>query len=86
MSEIMLENLESDLKQLIAEISGRDIGEIKPDASFWEDLGIDSIKAIEITVAIEKKYKIRIKDEQVAEITTIAKAIEVVNEALSKKK
>jgi len=85
MSEEMLKNLEADIKQLIAEISGRDVEEIKSEASLWEDLGIDSIKAIEITVAIEKKYKIRVKDEQVAEITTVAKAIEVVKEALSKK-
>jgi Acyl carrier protein len=81
----MPENLEKEMKQLIADISGRRLDELKPDANFWEDLGIDSIKAIEITVAIEKKYKIRIKDEQVPQITTIAKAIEVVKEALSKK-
>jgi Acyl carrier protein len=74
----MPENLEKEMKQLIADISGRRLDELKPDANFWEDLGIDSIKAIEITVAIEKKYKIRIKDEQVPQITTIAKAIEVV--------
>lgn len=80
-----LESLEQEMKELIAEISGRDVEEIKPEANFWEDLGIDSIKAIEITVAIEKKYKIRVKDEQVAEITTVAKAIEVVKEALEKK-
>ncbi len=81
----MPENLEKEMKQLIADISGRRIEELKLDASFLEDLGIDSIKAIESTVAIEKKYKIRIKDEQVPQITTIAKAIEVVREALSKK-
>lgn len=78
-------SLEQSLKQLIADVSGRSIEELKPEANFWDDLGIDSIKAIEITVAIEKKYKIRVKDEQIPEITTIAKAIKVVKEALSKK-
>lgn len=81
----MSENLEQELKQLIAEVSGREVEEIKTEANFLDDLGIDSIKAIEITVAIEKKYKVRVKDEQVAEITTVAKAIEVVKEALEKK-
>lgn len=84
MSEDLSANLEQDMKELIAKISGHDMEELKPDAHFWEDLGIDSIKAIEITVAIEKKYKIRIKDEQIPQITTIAKAIEVVREALQK--
>ncbi len=79
------ETLETEIRELIAEISGREVEEIKSEANLWDDLGIDSIKAIEITVAIEKKYKIRVKDEQVAEITTVVKAIEVVKEALEKK-
>ena len=77
--------LAKEMCQLIADVSGRDAEEITPEANFWEDLGIDSIKAIEITVAIEKKYTIRVKDEQVPQITTVAKAIEVVKEALAGK-
>ena len=78
------ETIEREMKELISGISGLDIKEIKSEASFEQDLNIDSIKAIEITVAIEKKYKIRIKDEQVAQITTVAKAMEVVKEALGR--
>jgi len=78
------ETLGQEIREMIAEISGREVEEIKPEVNF-EELGVDSIKAIEITVAIEKKYKIRVKDEQVAQITTVAKAIEVVKEALEKK-
>ena len=85
MPDEMLQSLESDMRQLIADVSGRDVEEIKTDASFFDDLGIDSIKAIEITVAVEKKYKIRIKDEQVAQITTVAKSIEIIKDALGKK-
>ena len=47
-----------------------------------EDLEIDSIKAIEIVVAIEKKYNIRIRDEDVPKITTVTQAVEVVNALL----
>jgi acyl carrier protein len=82
----MPDNLEMELKELIADVSGKEVGEIKSEANLWEDLGIDSIKAIEITVAIEKKYKIRVKDEEVAQITTVAKAIEVVRESIKRKK
>lgn len=86
----MLENiipndLEQQLKQLIADVSGRQVEEIKPEANFWNDLGIDSIKAIEITVAIERRFKISIRDEQIPQIATIAQAIEVVKSALEKK-
>ncbi|MBI4845977.1 MAG: acyl carrier protein [Candidatus Omnitrophica bacterium] len=79
-------DLELQIKQLIAEITGRAMEELKPEANFWEDLGIDSIKAIEITVAIEKKYKIRVKDEQVPHINTIGKVVAVIREELENKK
>ena len=47
-----------------------------------DDLEIDSIKAIEITVAIEKKFKISVRDEDVPKITTVNQAVELVNNLL----
>ena len=79
------DNLELEIKQVISDVTGRGIEELKPEANFWQDLGVDSIKAIEITVAIEKKYKIRVRDEQIPKITTLGQAVDVVREALNKK-
>ena len=79
------ENLEQEIKEIISNATGIEIEKLKNDANFWEDLGVDSIKAIEITVAIERKYKIRIKDDQVPEISNVGKAVEVVKGSLEKK-
>lgn len=79
------DNLEKEIKQLLSNVTGRSLEELKPNANFWEDLGIDSIKAIEIAVAIEKQYKITIRDEQIPQISTVGQAIEVVKEALRKR-
>lgn len=78
-------NVEQELKQLIANVIGRDPEELKPETDFWKDLGVDSIKAIEITVAIERNFKIAIRDEQIPKITNFGEAIKVVKEALVKK-
>lgn len=78
-------NLEQELKELISGVTGRGVEELKTNANFWQDLGVDSIKAIEITVAIERKYKIRIRDEQIPKISTIGQAVEAVKDALNKK-
>jgi acyl carrier protein len=48
-----------------------------------DELEIDSIKAIEITVAIEKKFKISVRDEDVPKITTVKEAVELVTALLS---
>ena len=85
MPEKIPDNLEQEVKQLISNTTGLSAEELKSDANFWEDLGVDSIKAIEISVAIERKYKIRIRDEQISQIATIGQAVDVVKEALTKK-
>jgi acyl carrier protein len=48
-----------------------------------KDLEIDSIKAIEITEAIEKKFKISVRDEDVPNITTVRHAIELINNLIN---
>jgi acyl carrier protein len=79
------ENIDLDVTQLIADVIGRSAQELKPEANFWNDLGVDSIKAIEITVAIEKRYRISVRDEQIPMITNVKQAIELVKLALEKK-
>ncbi len=81
----MVENIEKEIISIISDVSGFDPGEIKPDTNLQNELEIDSIKAIEITVAIEKKFKISIRDEDVPNITTLRNAVELVNKLLDEK-
>lgn len=85
MPKDVIDDLEFEVKQLIADIFGRDPQELKPETNFWIDLGVDSIKAIEITVAIERHFKISIRDEQVPKIATLGQAVTMIREALEKK-
>lgn len=76
-------NIEKEIISIISDVSGFEPEEIKPDTNLANDLEIDSIKAIEITVAIEKKFKISIRDEDVPNITTAKQAVELVNTLLN---
>ncbi len=73
-----MENIEKEIIAIISEVTGFDESEIRPETNFFKELEIDSIKAIEITVAIEKKFKISIRDEDVPRITTVREAVELV--------
>jgi acyl carrier protein len=44
---------------------------VKPETKLADDLEIDSIKAIEIVVAMEKKYKVSIRDEDISRIASV---------------
>jgi len=81
----MIDNVEKAIVTIIAEVSGFEENEITPEKNFFKDLEVDSIKAIEITVAIEKKFKISVRDEDVPKITTIREAVDLVNILLKQK-
>lgn len=77
-------NIEKEIVSIISDVSGFDAAEITTDKNFFKDLEIDSIKAIEITVAIEKKFKISVRDEDVPKITTVKDAVELVEKLLTR--
>ena len=70
-------NLEQEVKELIAEIIEMEPNEIDLDAHLVEDLGMDSMMALEILASLEKKYKIKLPEEDLPKITTVNQAIEV---------
>nr|XP_031864376.1 acyl carrier protein [Kwoniella shandongensis]KAA5531448.1 acyl carrier protein [Kwoniella shandongensis] len=55
-----------------------DGGKLSPSASFTSDLGLDSLDAVEVVMAIEEEFAIEIPDAEADEITTVQKAIDYV--------
>ncbi|WWC88656.1 acyl carrier protein [Kwoniella dendrophila CBS 6074] len=52
---------------------------LTPGASFTSDLGLDSLDAVEVVMAIEEEFAIEIPDAEADEITTVQKAIDYVS-------
>ncbi len=84
MSPIDKKSLENELRALIAEIVEIEPDKITPEANFVEDLGMDSMMALEILASIEKKYKLRIPEENLIKITNLNKVMELVDKFLNK--
>jgi acyl carrier protein len=76
-------NIEKEIVSTMADITGYDVDEITSETNIVKDLEVDSIKAIEITVALEKKYKISIREEDVPKIVTVKQAVELVQKLLA---
>jgi acyl carrier protein len=70
-----MSNLKEELRALIAEIAEKD--EIPDDVAF-KDLGIDSMMGVEIVAAIERKYQVKIDDEELLQITTLNSSMDLV--------
>ena len=84
MPTIENKKLEDELRALIAEIVEIEPEKITPTANFVEDLGMDSMMALEILASIEKKYKLRIPEENLTKISDFNKVVELVTNFLKK--
>jgi len=82
MPEIIPETLEGELRGIVADIVEIDEGKITPEANFVEDLGMDSMMALEILATVEKKYKLKIPEENLTKLTDLKQVVELVTNFL----
>ena len=80
-----MQDLENEIRNIIAEIIEKEPSQITLDAKFYEDLDVDSMMALEILAAMEKKYKIAIPEEKMAQMTTLRATMDVAKEYIGKK-
>ncbi len=76
-------SVEAQVKEIIIEQLGVDEAQVKPEASFIDDLGADSLDTVELVMALEEKFDIEIPDEDAEKIVTVADAIGYVEKATS---
>ena len=74
----------SEIKEKVVEIIvdklGVDEAEVKPEASFTNDLGADSLDTVELIMEFEKSFNITIPDDQAEKIATVGDAIAYIEE------
>ena len=64
--------------KIIQEVLTDDVDKIKPEARLIDDLGADSLTAVEIVMELEKKLDIIIDDSEVEKIITVQDIINIV--------
>jgi len=74
--------LDKRVSQLIVEQLGVTEEEIKPEASFIDDLGADSLDIVELVMAMEEEFDIEIPDEDAERLQTIGDATSYLKERL----
>jgi acyl carrier protein len=72
-------DVESKIKSIIADQLGVGEDEIKPESSFIEDLGADSLDIVELVMAMEEEFEVEIPDDEAENIKTVGDAINYVN-------
>jgi len=73
MSNSTNKTVEQRLKEVIVEQLSVDESQLKPETSFIDDLGADSLDAVEVLMAIEEEFGFEISDEDAEKLQTFGK-------------
>ena len=73
-----METIEQRVKKIVAEQLGVNEADIKPESTFVDDLGADSLDTVELVMALEEEFECEIPDEEAEKITTVQQAIDYI--------
>ncbi len=69
------------LKEIVEEVAGIPAATIELDKSFTDDLDVDSLSMVEVVVAAEERFGVKIPDDQVSELATVGDAVNFIVKA-----
>lgn len=63
------------IKEIVEEVAGIPAASIEMGKNFTDDLDVDSLSMVEVVVAAEERFGVKIPDEQVTELKTVGDAV-----------
>ena len=70
------------LKEIVEEVAGVSASQIELDKNFTDDLDVDSLSMVEVVVAAEERFGVKIPDDAVTDLATVNDAVNfIVNAA-----
>jgi acyl carrier protein len=72
------EEIIAGLAEILEEVAGVDPSDVADDKSFTEDLDVDSLSMVEVVVAAEEKFGVKIPDDEVQNLRTVGDAADFV--------
>ena len=74
------EEITARVTKLVVEHLGVKESEAKPEASFIDDLGADSLDIVELVMAFEEEFGVEIPDDAAEKIATVGDAVAYISE------
>ncbi len=71
----------SGLAEIVNEVAGVPADSVQMDKAFTDDLDIDSLSMVEVVVAAEEKFGVKIPDDDVKDLRTVGDAVNYIAQA-----
>lgn len=75
----MSSDIDQRVRAIIAKHLEIDLNDAKPEASFINDLGADSLAIVELVLAFEEEFEIDIPDDETERIRTVQDAVDYIS-------
>jgi len=75
------EQILSGLADIVNEVAGVPVADVQMDKSFIDDLDIDSLSMVEVVMAAEDKWDVKIPDSEVKNLRTVGDAVAYIQKA-----
>lgn len=74
------EEIFDKLKELVVDQLGVDDDEVTAEATIQEDLGADSLDLVDLVMAVEEEFDVKIADEDLEGIKTVGDIVDYISE------
>ncbi|HWF07786.1 MAG TPA: acyl carrier protein [Bryobacteraceae bacterium] len=78
------DEIRAEIKRLVANVTEREPEEISDTAHYMDELGVDSLMAMEVMIAVDKKFKIDIPEEEFNKATNVNESVAMVEHWLAR--
>ena len=75
------EEIRAGLAEIVNEVAGVSAEDVQLEKSFTDDLDVDSLSMVEVVVAAESKFGVKIPDDQVKNLKTVGDAVAFIERA-----
>ncbi|WP_031507319.1 acyl carrier protein [Streptomyces megasporus] len=72
------EEIVAGLAEIVNEIAGIPVEDVQPEKSFTDDLDVDSLSMVEVVVAAEERFGVKIPDDDVKGLKTVGDAVDYI--------
>jgi acyl carrier protein len=72
------ESVKDGLAEILEEVAGVLPADVTEDKTFTDDLDVDSLSMVEIALAAEERFGVKIPDDQLAQLKTVSDAVDYI--------
>ena len=75
------EDIRDGLAEILEEVAGVQPDDVSEEKTFTDDLDVDSLSMVEIALAAEERFGVKIPDEELANLKTVGDAVSFIQKA-----